>query len=161
MSLNEDFELVFTAGATLEPYVDPEEILDLFPDASYMEAYEWVSFYTNEVQEILGLDADDEVTLAMREYIRAAAACALSRIYDWSTGGGGSDVFRLGDLSVENRSNQRSVATRADATNWCELAAILRQELLGDTMRAGMRSVVRSSGWCNPMPDRSLRHVEN
>jgi len=161
MSLDEDFELVFTSGATLEPFVDPAEILELFPDASYMEAYEWVTFYSNEVRELLDLKVGDEITLAMREYVRAASACALSRVFDWSPGGGGSDAFSLGDLRVESRSNQRTVETRADATNWCELAGILRAELLGSEGRAAMRSVVRSDAWINPMPDRSLRHVEN
>ena len=159
--MDADFELVFTSGTTLSPFIDPADMLELFPDASYMEAYEWVTFYSNEVRELLDLDADDEITLAMREYVRAAAACALSRIFDWSTGGGGSDAFSLGDLRVENRSNQRSVENRADATNWCELAGILRAELLDTEGRAAMRSVVRSDAWVNPMPDRSLRHVEN
>lgn len=161
MSLNEDFELVFTSGTSDTLYVDPAEILELFPDASYIEAYEWVAFYSDEVRGLLDLNVGDEITLAMREYVRAAAACALSRVFDWSTGGGGSDAFSLGDLRVENRSNQRKVETRADATNWCELAGILRAELLGTEGRALMRSVVRSDAWVNPMPDRSLRHVDN
>lgn len=156
-TLVEDFELEFTSGATIL-YLDPEELMDLFSDASYTEVLDWVAFYTLEVKNLLGLEDDDPAPIGAREYIRAAVACALSRIYDWS-GGGVEDAIRLGDFSVEGRTTGRVLDTRATATTWCELAALLRAELVG-TARAGMRGVVRGDAWENPMPVRSLRHVE-
>lgn len=159
MSLEQDFQLVFISGTTGVLYIDPSEIVSLFPDAPYEEIFEWIYYFSREVDELIDLKPGDEIPPLVYEYIRAAVACALTRIYDWS-GGGDEAAFRLGDLSVEARFNNRDVVSRADASNWCELAAMLRSELLGTEGRMTMRGVVRGSSWSNPMPPRHLRHIE-
>lgn len=164
MGLSEDFELIFSSGTTIELPIDPEELLLLFPDAPYVEVLELIQYYTLEVDE---LNDDDELTVVAVEYIKAAVACALSRLYDPSglAGGVGDAVFRLGDLSVERRSSGqgggRASINRTNAQTWCELAAALREELLPGRTGAMMKSVVRSSRWANPIPCRVVREKED
>jgi hypothetical protein len=112
-------------------YLDPEELLSIFPDASLIEIGEMIYHYSLEIKEIYGLGDDvDGSTLpfTILEYIKAAAACELSRTY----GFGGDDELslKLGDLEITNRSAPRQVATRSNATTWCQIAASLRREVL-------------------------------
>jgi hypothetical protein len=168
MGLSEDFELIFSSGTTIDLPVDPEELLLLFPDAPYVEILELIQYYTLEVNQLIpDQDDRDELSAAIVEYIKAAVACALSRLYDPTglAGGVGDAVFRLGDLSVERRSSGqgggRSSVNRINAQTWCELAAVLREELIPGRTGAMMKSVVRSSKWCNPMPCREIREKED
>lgn len=164
MGLPEDFELVFTAGVEGELYVDPAELILLFPTAPYVEVLELINYFSHEVDELL---EDGEITYEAREYIKASVACALSRLYDLSGlgGGVGDAAFRLGDLSVERRSSGqgggRSSINRANAQTWCELAAVMREELLPGRTGAGIRGVVRGDRWPNPMPARGIRPKED
>lgn len=62
------------------------------------------------------------------EYIKAATACELSKTYGY----GNDDELsvKLGDFSITNRSIPRSSINRGNATTWCQMAAVLRKEML-------------------------------
>lgn len=134
--LRED-EIIAFAPDIQPLYVDPEELIPYFPDAPLLEIGEFIHVYSQEIKEIFSLlDTDDGSTLSFTalEYIKAATACELSRVY----GGGGDDELsvRLGDLSITNRNLPRSTLTRANATTWCQIAAILRKEILAQKVSA-------------------------
>lgn len=164
MGLSQDFELVFTSGSTARLFIDPAELTGLFPDASFMEIYELVSIYSLEAAELLDIGADDEIPSGARDYVLAAAACALSRLHDLSgIGAGGDGAFRLGDLSVESARSggAPNQMTRANASTWCELAAVLRDELVTGRTGASIRAVVKGANYPNPMPVRGIREKED
>lgn len=130
-----------TFAADLSPlYIDPEEILSYFPDASLLEVGELIYHYSLELKEIFNyLDSEDGSSLSFTsmEYIKASVCCELSRTY----GFGGDDELsiKLADLSITNRSNPRNSVNRGNATTWCQIAAALRKEIV--TAKVGMRSV--------------------
>jgi len=112
-------------------YLDPEELLPIFPEASLIEIGEMIYHHSLEIKEMYKLEDDiDPLTLpfVVLDYIKAAAACDLSRTY----GFGGDDELslKLGDLEVVNRSAPRQIATRSNATTWCQIAASLRREVI-------------------------------
>lgn len=163
MSLRSDFELVFSSGATGRLFIDPSELTSLFPDATYMQIYELVHIYSLEAAKLLDLDVTEEIPPNARDYVLAATACALSRLYDLSgIGSGGDGAFRLGDLSVESARSGGSPSqmTRATASTWCELAAVLRDELVKGT-GATIRVIVKGSAYPNPIPCRVIREKED
>ena len=137
--LREDEIIAFAPD--VEPlYVDPEELVPYFPDAPLLEIGEFVHIYSQEIKDMFGLlDSEDgsNITFTMLEYIKAATACELSRVY----GGGGDDELsvRLGDLSITNRNLPRTTLSRANATTWCQIAATLRKEILAQ--KVGIRAV--------------------
>jgi len=137
--LREDEIIAFAAD--VEPlYVDPEELVPYFPDAPLLEIGEFVHIYSQEIKDIFGLlDTEDGSNLSFTaiEYIKAATACELSRVY----GGGGDDELsvRLGDLSITNRNLPRNTLSRANATTWCQIAATLRKEILAQ--KVGIRAI--------------------
>lgn len=118
-------------------YIDPESLLPLFPDASLLEIGEIIYNYSLEVKSLLKLDdnvSGSSLIFAVLEYIKAATACELSRTYAY---GGDDDVsIRLGDFSIQNRSFPRSSISRDNATTWCQIAAVLRKEMLAVKSRA-------------------------
>ena len=137
--LREDEIIAFAPD--VEPlYVDPEELVPYFPDAPLLEIGEFVHIYSKEIKDMFGLlDTEDGSGLSFTaiEYIKAATACELSRVY----GGGGDDELsvRLGDLSITNRNLPRTTLSRANATTWCQIAATLRKEILAQ--KVGIRAV--------------------
>lgn len=137
--LREDEIIAFAPD--VEPlYVDPEELVPYFPDAPLLEIGEFVHIYSQEIKDIFELlDTEDGSGLSFTalEYIKAATACELSRVY----GGGGDDELsvRLGDLSITNRNLPRTTLSRANATTWCQIAATLRKEILAQ--KVGIRAV--------------------
>lgn len=137
--LREDEVIAFAPD--VEPlYVDPEELVPYFPDAPLLEIGEFVHIYSTEIKDMFGLlDTEDGSGLSFTalEYIKAATACELSRVY----GGGGDDELsvRLGDLSITNRNLPRTTLSRANATTWCQIAATLRKEILAQ--KVGIRAV--------------------
>lgn len=164
MSLRKDFELVFSSGASGVLYIDPSEVVGMFPDASYMEIYELINLYSLEAAQLVKLDAGDDVPPAVRDYVLAATACALSRLYDLSgIGSGGDGAFRLGDLSVESARSGGSpgTITRATASTWCELAAVLRDEIITGRTGASIRAIVKGLAYPNPIPCRGIREKED
>lgn len=135
-------EEVITFAPDVDPlYIDPEEILSFFPDASLLEIGELVHHYSLEVKSIFNLqdiDNGSELNFTIQEYIKAAACCELSRTY----GFGGDDELslKLADLSITNSSNPRQSINRGNATTWCQIAAALRKEIIAK--RVGMRAVI-------------------
>lgn len=139
-TLKSDETIIFAPD--IQPlYVDPEELLSFFPDASLLEIGELIHHYSLEMKEIFNLqDTEDGsgISFTAAEYIKASACCELSRTY----GFGGDDELslKLADLSITNRSNPRNSINRGNATTWCQIAAALRKELMAS--RVGMRAVV-------------------
>jgi hypothetical protein len=137
--LREDEVIVFAAD--IEPlYLDPDQLTPYFPDAAPLEIGEFIHNYSQEIKNIFKfLDTEDgsNVPFIALEYIRAATCCELTRVY----GNGGDDELsvRLGDLSITNRSLPRVSLSRANATTWCQIAAMLRKEML--TTKVGIRAV--------------------
>lgn len=127
---------VITFAPDIDPlYIDPEEIILIFPEASLLEAGELIHHYSNEVKEIFSIkdaSATSNLSFTVYEYIKAAVACELSRTY----GLGGDDELqvRLGDLSITNRSLPRGSVNRGNATTWCQIAAALRKEMIAKTV---------------------------
>lgn len=132
---------MMTFAPDVDPlYLDPEELRPYFPEASLLEIGEALHHYSLEVKQIYSLN-DDATTASLSftalEYIKAAAACDLSRTYSY---GGDDDVsVQLGDLTVTTRNLPRAEITRGNATTWCQIAAALRKEMLaGKTGPRGM-----------------------
>jgi hypothetical protein len=136
----------------LEPlYLDAEQLLAVFPDASLLEIGELIHLYSHEINQMYSITylpgtEEDPIaqlskfttsTFSILEYIKAAVCCELSRTY----GFGGDDELsvQIGDLRVTNKSMPRNNVTRANATTWCQMAAALRKEIL--TKKVGMRGV--------------------
>lgn len=139
ITLKSDETIVFAPDVS-PLYIDPEEILSFFPDASLLEIGELIHHYSLEVKEVFNLqDTEDGsgINFTTAEYIKASACCELSRTY----GFGGDDELslKLADLSITNRSNPRNSINRGNATTWCQIAAALRKELMAS--RVGMRAV--------------------
>jgi hypothetical protein len=148
-ALGIDYEFTF-AGVLSPLYVNPDELIAVFPDATEIEIAEALWLTSMEVKEILKLRDDEVPTYAALEYVKVAAACNLSRIHASTMGD--ESTFRLGDLSVTSRAVSKGAITRANATTWCELAGVLRKEMLASGSR--MRAVVRGSDYPNPIPTR-------
>jgi hypothetical protein len=112
-------------------YIDPEQLLSYFPDATMLEIGEIAHNFSNEVKGLYSLiDTDDGTNLAfiVYEYIKAATACELSRTYGY--GGDDEISIRLGDFNLTNKSIPRNKVTRDNATTWCQIATALRKEML-------------------------------
>lgn len=145
---------------TFMPYPDPmfvdiDQLALLFPAAEPAEIAELIFDFTNEVIELTGLSTP---TPLMREYVAAATACALSRIYD-DLGLADQEDFQLGDLHItQRRQPKNKVPTRATATTWCELAGVLRLEL--GYSKSPMKTYVKGANVIIPMPSRQLKHQE-
>lgn len=153
-SLGAQVEITFAAG--LDPmYISSEELQDIFPDAPLLDIAEQIFIASTEVKSILHL-ADDEtdIPLVALDYVKAAAACSLSKVFE------GSDIstmsnFRLGDLQVTNQPISKSIINRGNASSWCELAFALRNEMINES--TGMKAVVKGSAYRNPIPHRRIR----
>lgn len=154
-SLGEDQYLTFMHELS-GIYVDPDEIRALYPDASPIEINEFLYIYSQQVNDLLG---GSELSTTAYEYIKAATACALSKVYDIS----GADVAitTLGDLQVTNQSGSSRSINLSTATSWCELAPVLWEELKRTQNRAGMRAIRKGDGYANPIPTRELQDRES
>ena len=129
-------------AADISPlYLDPEEVLYFFPDASLLEVGELIHHYSIEIKQMFKLqELDDGSTLnfTLSEYIKASACCELSRSYGY--GGDDELSLKLADLSITNRTNPRQSVNRGNAVTWCQIAAALRKEVAAS--RIGMRAVI-------------------
>lgn len=134
--LSSDETLTF-AGEIVPLYLDPESLFPYFPEASLLEIAEIVHLYSLEVKDLFNLNNDEDGTglkFNILEYIKAAAACDLTRTYGF---GGDDEVsLRLGDLSITNRNLPRINVSRDNASTWCQIAAALRKEMLAVRSRA-------------------------
>jgi hypothetical protein len=140
---------IITFAADISPlYVDPEEVLLIFPDSSRLEIAEIIHGYSHEINSIFAIkeNTPDPISViegygvssfSVYQYIKASAACELTRIYGY----GGDDELsvQLADLKITNRNTPRSNITRSNATTWCQIAAALRKEILNK--RVGIRGV--------------------
>jgi len=130
--LKNDETITFAADVT-PLYIDPDQLLPYFPDASALEIGEIIHNQCIEIKSIYKLlDSDDGSSLSFiaQEYIKAASACELSRTYGY---GGDDEVsLQLGDLHVTNKTIPRNKVTRDNATTWCQIAAALRKEMLAN-----------------------------
>lgn len=137
-------------------YVDPDEIRSLYPDASPIEINEFLYIYSQQVNDLLG---GAELSTTAYEYIKAATACALSKVYD--LGAADVAITTLGDLQVTNQSGSGRSINLSTATSWCELAPVLWEELKRTQNRAGIRAVRKGDGFVNPIPTRELQDRES
>ncbi len=149
----------------LDPfYLDPAEVHIIYPDANQIEIAELIWKYSEEVMSIEKLDntktPPDVPSYLGLEYIQAATACSLSRIYD-DVSGGNEFSFALGDLSVQNRAYPKQSVNRGNATTWCEYAAAIRKEMVAN--KVGMKAVSKGKGGGdNPhlIPARKLKYYD-
>jgi hypothetical protein len=157
--LGEDFVFVFSAG--FDPlYVDPEELFGVYPEATGVEIAEQIYIASLEVKDFLERPPQMELTALAIDYVKASAACALSRTYDPVSAGGGALLVSLGDLQVQTGGKSSSLRdlNRGNAGTWCELAALLRKELMRS--KTGMRATQRGSVYPNPIPIRRIRRFD-
>lgn len=158
-SLGEDQYVTWMTELT-PMYLDPDEVTEVYPDASAFELAEFIFIASTEVKDLLELSDDEDPPNIALDYIRASVLCSLSRIYDSSHGFG--DMVTLGDLSIDGKRFVRDFPTRANAGSWCELAALLRNEMLrAEGKGPGIRAIVKGEAFPNPMPIRSLRSLDN
>jgi len=140
VTLGADEYIVFAAD--VDPlYVDPDELLSYFPDATLLEIGEIVHMYSEEVKKLYKLRDDQDVAdlpTIVYDYVKAATACDLTRTYGF--GGDDEMSITLGDLSINNRNVPRNTVTRDNASTWCQIAAALRKELI--SAKVGPRSIV-------------------
>lgn len=154
VTLGEDRVITFMVEA--DPlFADPEDLAIIYPDTDPVEVSELIYTFSVEAQDVTGLV---DPTPLMREYVFAATACALSRIYGASDGD--SYEVALGDLHINKQFTNKSSVTRANATTWCELAALLRDELYRAGGKSGMRAIMRGERVELPMPSRSIQRQE-
>lgn len=149
--------------------LDPEEFYPLFPQATPYEIAELIAQYSAEAQNVLKvlitdtlpglMDKDGIIAQTVQDFVQAATACALSRIYD-IVGGAAQTNVTIGDLSYSFNRMIKDNVTRANAQTWCELAAVVRDELYQLSKKSGMRDVYRGMRRHNPMPERKIHHVE-
>lgn len=132
-----------TFAADVEPlYLNPEEILSFYPDATLLEIGEIVHGYSLEVKQInsyLDTVTGADIPFNALEYIKAATACELSRTYAYGTPDDEMSV-QLGDLTVVHKPISRTQIDRSSATTWCQLAAVIRREML--THKTGPKNVL-------------------
>jgi hypothetical protein len=161
--LGADYEFDF--NGLLDPlFIDPEEIAIYYPEVDKSQIAEYTHLFSLEVENLFG--KGKPITGAAEDYIIASVLCTLTRIYGAPTSGtfasSDSGDFTLGDLHVKGSSSSSSTATsvnRGTAGNWCELAAILRQELYRG--RTTMRVVMRGAQVCDYRSDRRLKSLDN
>lgn len=132
-------------------YLDPEELLSIFPEAGLLEIGELIHHYSEEVKQMYSIqdsNLNPDLPFTVLEYIKASACCELSRTYGF--GGDDEMSLKLADLEITNRSAPRDVATRSNATTWCQIAASLRREILAK--KVYMRGVQPKN-----LPNKSVR----
>ena len=157
-----DYKPTVTLGATetiyftpdIAPlYIDPEEILSYYPEASLMQLAEIIHNYSEEVAQIYG-SGDIEIqnsslNFTALEYIKAATACEMSRTYGYGSGDDEQSI-RIGDLQISNRNSPRRMVSRSNAVTWCQIAIALRSEVIA--RRVGARGVVfKAAGLTAPV----------
>lgn len=154
LTLMEDQEILFL-GEISPLYVDPESIVLHYPETNLAEAAEYIHRYSVEVDKLLGYP--NELPFIAYEYIQAAALCSLGKIYDYGLGGGEASSISLGDLAISSQSYPKQRINRANASNWCELAAAFRDEMIRGN--ANLKTVVAGKNRPNPMPKRGIRYA--
>lgn len=160
LTMVEDY--VYEFSGVIEPlYVDPEELAPYFPDATLSEIAEQIWIASSWVQQTLKIPTGGwPENVVAYEYVKAAAACALSGVYGNAslTADSNAESITLGDLRVEYSSqtpNPTGKSNRGTASTWCELAESLRLDLLHSSV--GFKAVVKGSRYMNPIPSRKIK----
>lgn len=157
-SMIESVELTY-CGVLNPMYIDVDELALIYPDAGNVEIAENIHYFSKEVYKLLGLTEEPtEVPFVAIEYIKAAAACSLDKVY--AVGSGFSTSFTLGDLTVNKPRSSSKSLNRGNANSWCELASVLRGEILSSSSRGGFRGVVKGDKLTNPIPIRKIRDID-
>jgi hypothetical protein len=159
-----DGPLTITLLSKLEPiYIDPEFILQYSPASDLTEVTEIIWRKSLELEHKLGQTNLIELTSNQHDFIVAAVMCELSRIYGLVNGGltgfNGIEDFELGDLKVSTNRSSGFASGAYDAGNagtWCELAAILKDQL--SSVNETFRSVVPGASYAAVIPDRGLKY---
>lgn len=151
-------DYVLTFAGILEPLcVNPDELMPVFPDATELDVAEAIWRASLDTIQMLSLVENTCPTnYNVLDYIKAAAACELSKVFE--VGDGNEQSIMLGDFSVTYRSYPKSSVNRGTATTWCELAAALRKEIL--YRASGAKAFVHGSNFYNPIPVRKLRRED-
>lgn len=163
--LSSDEEFVFLG--VLDPmYLDPEEVKRYYPDVDLTEAAEIIHRYSRTLDAWFG--SNYAITQQMLDWILAATLCELSKIYVYDgglAGFGSAASFTLGELQVTKETPGSSALSTnglgvGQATTWCEIAALLKQELT--RQRGAPVSFVKgnSYGGNSPIPQRKLRRYD-
>jgi hypothetical protein len=158
--------VVYNFLGILDPlYLNPEIVLTYFSSADLAEVTELINWYSLEIKALLNVTTITEVTQLMQDFILASVLCDLSKIYTFGGGLSGftsSESFTLGDLQVKSSSGPSSSTSngfnRSGVGSWCELAALLRQELTATNNN--LKAVVKGSNFRNPIPCRALKRVD-
>lgn len=153
-------------GALTPLYLDPEKILTYYIPENrqngLVEITEIIYRLSLQLEDWFG--ASFTLTPLMEDYLTAATLCELTKIYTFNGGMDGfADVssFKLGDLEVTGSAGTTANAkapNRGNVATWCELANLLREELI--TVRGAPKTYVRGSAYDNPMPTRELKRLE-
>lgn len=150
--LGEDYELEFSTSVD-NVFGDVEYISEFFPDAKHVHILDILYRLSKDVISLKIRNPEDDPFVY--EYVKLAALCELSRIYD-TTGEGDEMSLSLGDFSIRTGSSESSeTISAANASTWCELAWLLRRELFG----AESRQFVKGGKVDNPMPERGLQRA--
>ena len=144
--------------------VDPEAIQPYFPEASL---YEISLLVYDASQEIVDFFDDGQFTQpitptiqsTLEDFVVADVCCSLMRIYDFGNGSNQLSV-ELGDLKVSQNNPIKSAVNRSNATTWCELAGVIRNEVYNLSVRSGMHAVMKGSRFRNPIPKRHIEYQE-
>lgn len=144
-------EFISFAGEISPLYLDPDELTAIYPSATRLEIAELIYRFSLEIDGLMGTPTQDAL-----DYIFAATACALSRVYDDALTGPGS-YFMLGDLQVGGSSgSSRSGASSSAPDSWCDLALMLRK-LLRTTGSKTMKPTRKAEHYRNPIPSRAFK----
>lgn len=144
-------EIVFSTDVT-PLYADPEEIQRAYPEAGLVEIVELIQKFSLEADRIL--DTPTPMPQIGYDFIKESTLCALSAIYDPFDMSGGS--ITLGDLSVDSGRRYNGVVNRGNASNSCERAFVLRQEMLRNARAS--KAVVKGYRVAKDLPDRKIKH---
>ena len=144
--------------------VDPEVIQPYFSEASL---YEISLLVYDSSQEIVDFFDDGQYTQhitptiqsTLEDFVIANVCCNLMRIYDFGNGANQLSV-ELGDLKISQNNPIKSQVNRSNATTWCELAGVIRNEIYSLSSRSGMKAVMKGSRHWNPIPKRRVEYQE-
>lgn len=160
LGLNKDIYFL----TELDPiYIDPTIILGYYATADLVEVTEIIYRLSTQLQTWFGENV--VITPLMEEWLTATVMCELTRIYIFDGGMDGfsnDGAFTLGDLTVSESIGSAAGSkklNRGNVDTWCELASLLRNELMFS--RNGIKAVIRGSNYCNPIPPRHLKNAEN
>ncbi len=142
-------------------YLDPERILDFWPDADLVEVTTIIYRLSGTLDTWFGPGAY-LITPDMDSWLLAATMCELVTRYMMDGGLNGFNDpggFTLGDLQVQaSQANSGAGFDDGLPSTWCEMALMFKNALL--FTRTGIKAVMRGSNYCNPIPSRRLRRFE-